>query len=703
MSESTTYKQIPFLRLLLPFVVGITLGLSPWNSIIPMVWLIILLISAFLFAVSLLLVVNWQYRWLTGVAVNTFLATSGVLLVSQVQSESKITADTEVSCVIRLLEPVNIRSTSIRAMANVEYIAYKGSNKTINEDVLIYFSISDSLAQKLKYGNCIALKCKFNSIPTPKNPAQFNYANYLAKKSIFRSAYISPENWIYLSSNANPIISRAFDLRENLTRLFAKGGLSERNLAVATALTSGYKALLDSETQRTFSTTGAMHILAVSGLHVGVIFIVFSSILFFFDRIRNGKFFKAIALIAMLWAFAAFTGLSPSVLRATLMFSLVIVGKSLSRNSNIYNTLASSAFVLLTANPMFITEVGFQLSYLAVLSIVFFYPHIYKLIYVRNKYFDKVWALLAVSTAAQLGTLPLTLFYFNQFPNYFLVTNLFAIPLATLIIYFSMLLIVVSPIPFMIKIVGWLLNGVIELLNLSIGFVDSLPFSSTTGINIGVLQLILLFIAVIFLGIFFESKRGKVLALVLGCILVTFTIKTANNIELKDKSEIAVFSVKGKTLIGILQKGHLSILSNDSLPINPLKVYSDAISGYHRIAGSPKVTHLSLSNYESRTPPHLNLLQNDFGKVFFFKGVNIYLPQGENLKSSFAQKPLNVDLLILTSMNKNKVEDVLKIVTPKKVIIDSSVSAWKADAISRQLIAYGVHCHNISIDGSFHL
>jgi competence protein ComEC len=703
MSESITYKQIPFLRLLLPFVVGIAIGLSPWNTVIPLVWLLVTSIAALLFVVSLWFVENWQYRWLTGVAVNAFLVTSGILLVSQVQSESKIAANSEASCVVRLLEPVNVRSSSVRVMANVEYIANKESRKKIDEDVLMYFSLSDSLALKLKYGNSIALKCKFNSIPTSKNPAQFNYSSYLAKKSVFRSAYISPENWIYLSSNANPIISKAFDLRENLTTLFARGGLSERNLAVATALTSGYKALLDSETQRTFSTTGAMHILAVSGLHVGVIFIVFSSILFFFDRIRNGKFYKAIALIAMLWAFAVFTGLSPSVLRATLMFSLVIVGKSLSRNSNIYNTLASSAFVLLVANPMFITEVGFQLSYLAVLSIVFFYPHIYVLIYVRNKYFDKVWALIAVSTAAQLGTLPLTLFYFNQFPNYFLITNIIAIPLATLIIYFSMLLIVFSPIQLMIKFFGWLLNAVIELLNISLGFIDTLPFSSTSGINLGILQLILLFMAVILLGIFFESKKGKVLALVLGCILITLSIKTVNYVELKDKSEIAIFSVKGKTLIGILQKGELSFLSSDSLPINPLKVYSDAISGYHRITGSPKVTHLSLVNYESNPPLHFSLQQSDAGKIVIFNNVNIYIPQGDNLKAAISQKPLIVDLLILSSMNKNRIEDVLKIVTPKRVIIDSSVSEWKADAISRQLIAYGIHCHKVSSEGAFQL
>ncbi len=703
MSESITYKQIPFLRLLLPFVVGIAIGLSPLNTLLPMVWLISLLVSALLFAVSLWFVANWQYRWLTGIAVNVFLVTSGILLVSQVQSESRIAVDTEYNCVATLLEPVNVRSSSVRVMANVKYINDKEGRKTIDEDVLMYFSLSDSLAQKLKYGNCIAIQCKFNSIPSSKNPAQFNYSSYLAKKSVFRSAYISPENWIYLKSDANPIISKAFDLRENLMALFVEGGLSERNLGVATALTSGYKALLDSETQQTFSTTGAMHILAVSGLHVGVIFFVFSSILFFFDRIRNGKFFKAIALIVMLWGFAVFTGLSPSVLRATLMFSLVIIGKSLSRNSSIYNTLASSAFVLLVANPMYITDLGFQLSYLAVLSIVYFYPHIYGLIYVRNKNIDKIWALIAVSAAAQLGTLPLTLFYFNQFPNYFLVTNLFAIPLATLIIYFSILLIVFSPIPIMIKVFGWLLNAVIELLNISLGFVDSLPFSSTSGINIGIAQLVLLFFAVILLGVFFESKKGKVLALALSCIAVTLGIKAINYIELKDKSEIIVFNTKGKTLLGLLHKGQFALLSSDSLSLNPLKEYSDAVSGYHRINGSPQISHTSLVSSTLKVPSFFWLQSNKTGEMVIFNSLTIYIPNGDNLKQAIAEKPLNIDLLILSSMNKNRVEDVMKIVIPKNVIIDSSVSEWKADAISRHFFAYGIHCHKVSSEGAFQL
>lgn len=588
-------------------------------------------------------------------------------------------------------------------MANVEYITNNEGRKTIDEDVLIYFSLSDSLALKLEYGNYIALKCKFNSIPTSKNPAQFNYSSYLAKKSVFQSAYISSENWIYLKSDANPIISKAFELRENLTALFAQGGLSKRNLGVAVALTSGYKALLDSETQRTFSTTGTTHILAVSGLHVAVVFFVFSSILFFFDRIRNGKLLKAIILIAMLWGYALFTGLSPSVLRATLMFSIVIVGKSFSRNSNIYNTLASSAFVLLVANPMFITDVGFQLSYLAVVSIVFFYPHIYKLIYVRNKYVDKVWALIAVSTAAQLGTLPITLFYFNQFPSYFLIANLFAIPLSSFVIYFSILLIVISPIPVLVKIVGWLLNLTIEVMNELIGFFDSLPFASLSGINIGLLQLVLLFFAVIFLGIFFESKKGKVLALVLSCILVTLGIKAINYVELKNKSEIVVFNIKGKTLMGLLHKGQFAILSSDTLLLNPLKEYSDAISGYHRINGSPHITHTSLVNPKLNVPSYLRLQHNKTGEMVIFNNVTIYIPNGNNLKQVSTEKPLKVDLLILSSMNKNRVEDVMKIVIPKSVIIDSSVSEWKADAISRYFFAYGIHCHKVLSDGAFQL
>jgi len=701
--------------LLIPFVLGIITALvSPVNKIPPD---ILSISTVVLLATSLLVLViplKWRYRWVVGINIYLFLLTTGIVITYNFTQESRIIAGIEKKAIVRLIDLPEKRTSSIRGQAIVMSIFENETWVPVNEKTILYFKNDDSLVQNLDYGSILAVNVIFDEPPEAQNPCQFNYKEYLKTKQIHRVAFVKSENWIHVEKRTNPIFSVSFYLRNKLVKLFEESGIYGQNLAVLSALTMGYKNLLDDETRRIFSASGAMHILAVSGLHVGVLFFIVSSILFFLDRTKKGKKIKAIILILFLWFFAIFTGLSPSVLRASLMFSLVILGTAVNRKTNIYNTLSASAFVLLCFNPMLIKEIGFQLSYLAVTSIVFFYPHIYKLIYVRNKWLDKVWSLIAVSIAAQAGTFPLGLYYFHQFPNYFLLTNLFAIPLASIILYLVVLFLFFSFIPATTKIIGFLIDQTLSLLNYLVGFTESLPYSITSELSINNYQVILLLGSIVTLILFFEKRRFAFLAMFLGCLLLHFSIQSFKKINQLNEQEVVVFNIPGVTTIGFTHEGNVTFAVTDTTLSNPLEVYSFQIRGYVNSKGlnvNSKTHHLTATISTTKNTEHTADKENwgfytsvnSAGSVIDFMGKIIFIPDGEMLSNAIASKKLEVDLMIITSNFGKSSDKLFNLVSPKLVVIDSSVPPWELEKMLQILDEKGIEHHSVQQKGAFTL
>lgn len=690
-----SFGQVPFVRLLLPFIVGILLALSPINQFRFEFWLAFSIVSFIVYILVLLFITGWPYRWVSGVALNILIVLLGGTFTSFFPAESSINASEPVECIIRLNEPSEVRKSSVRAIAQLQQIKMGRHWGGVDEKVILYFSLSDSAAHNLEYGSVLAVKTRFNAIDKPKNPNDFDYGAYLAKRGIFRTAYVSVDSWSPIALEQNGIKSFAYKLRNSLTKFLYQSGVRDQNLAIASALVMGYKSLLDEETQQAFSASGAMHILAVSGLHVGILFVILASALFFFDRIKHGRYVKAIFLIFALWAFALFTGLSPSVMRASLMFSLVVLGKALSRSTNVYNTLCASAFILLVSNPMLISDLGFLLSYSAVIAIIFFYPHIYSWLYVRNRFLDKVWALIAVSLAAQLGTFPLGLFFFNQFPNYFLLTNLFAIPLATVILYLILLIIVCSPITFLSVWVGWLLSKSISLLIFLVNLVEQLPASTLNGVVISPLQVLLLYGSIIVFGLFLIYRKTIFTLAVLSCILVFVALSSMSKVQSFSRNEVILFNMKGNTAIGFMNSGRFVLVSDNNS--KALK----AIKGYlieNRV--SNKVECFDLNSLEILSKNRMSIKNNPMGKLILFDEKIAIIPKG---KKNFLppSEPIAVDYLIITAGNNYTVETLLNFVLPKKIIIDGSLSFWQTDYLKRKIIARGIPLHSTMDNGAY--
>ncbi|MCT4580584.1 MAG: ComEC family competence protein [Flavobacteriales bacterium] len=403
---------------------------------------------------------------------------------------------------------------------------YQNHSKTItNGKIKCLFP--KQLSHSLQIGDVILFKAQLNEINPPAFPEQFNYKKYLEAKGIFHSTYLTKNQFIKISHINTPYIL-AQKARVNLIKLFRKSYLNKDGLAIVSALFLGEKKLLNTTIKDHFTTIGAMHVLAVSGLHVGILLFIINGCLNFFFRKNKSTKLKLLLSILLIWGFAFITGLSVSVMRASIMFSLIAIGRLLLENKNIYNIILASAFVLLIINPNFITDIGFQLSYLAVLGIIYFYPKIFNLFFIKNKIINYIWSITAVSIAAQIATIPISIFYFHQISILSILSNIFVTCFAILIITIGVLMLSTIYIDFIFLFLSKCLNTLIEVLLQIVKKLALTPYGKLEGLTLSTLELGLYFVGVFCFIILLETKRLKYLNYTL-MILLCFTISKHYN------------------------------------------------------------------------------------------------------------------------------------------------------------------------------
>lgn len=339
------------------------------------------------------------------------------------------------------------------------------------------------------YGDHLLIKGAPQKLRPPANPNEFDFKRFLSFKNIYHQQFLKANQIQFVA----PPVRRGFIYYAHRVRDWASSIIKTRikgdqNQAVAMALILGVTEGIDNDLLSAYAASGAMHVLAVSGMHVGIIYVI---ILFLFKPLKKYRWSPwliACLSIFLLWSFAFVTGLSPSVLRAVTMFSFVALAKPLGWRTNIYNTLATSAFVLLLYDPYLIMSVGFQLSYLAVLGIVYLQKPLYNLWVIDSALGNWVWEITCISIAAQVATFALGMLYFHQFPVYFMVSNLFVIPLSTIILVGGILLLAFSWFTAIAELLGWALHWLIEFLNWTVIVTEKLPFSIISGIHLTTFQ-----------------------------------------------------------------------------------------------------------------------------------------------------------------------------------------------------------------------
>ncbi len=685
MTAPQSIHEVPFVRLLLPLVGGIVFELSfGWGLGDSQLAMLIVLVFLFLVATHFF-VKAWRWRWVYGLLLNVFLFLSGfVLSVSPAHNNSVIAGKTY-RAIVRLSDAPLQRARSIRAECVLEHL-WDGDNMVEpNESVLLYFSISDTAALQLSYGDLLAVEFIPRGFDKPKNPYQFDIQKYMERKGIRYSSFLRADGWMHLGNNGNRIVAYSLRVRDYFLAQFSRYGVEGEQLAVVSALVLGYKDLLDDELRRVYSSTGAMHVLAVSGLHVGILYFLLALLLRVFPLGRYRKMLTLPILLTFLWFYALLTGLSPSVCRAALMFSLVAVGQVLGTQSNVFNTLSVAAFALLVVDPSNLLNVGFQLSFAAVLSIVVFYPYINRLFYVRSRVLGYIWSLVAVSIAAQIGTFPFTTMYFAQFPNYFIVTNLIAIPLSTVILYLSVLLLAVSPIPAIAGWLGKLLNLLLAFMNDALGWVEALPFSLINAIHISVFQFVLLLLGLLALALFLLSRRIRYLQALLVMLTIVVALCIPRRVGVAT-DELVVFSVPRSSEVCIRCNGEAHFISHQS-SLERNGFYVDGYVKHQTLGGRCR-------NIWAGSEPNgagIAVKARDGLSFVTCRNMILVLPYNDSLQHISAVAPIAVDVLLA---NRHFSDNLLNIISPKQVVVDESFPRWKIDKLMVRLAELNIPVHS---------
>jgi len=533
-----TLRRVPFLRMLLPLLAG--LGVAPCFSGVPHpLWLFIAILL-------------WSMAWgvsrhpareregLEGLSLTLFFVVLGIFL--GLRSRDVPTPVSGDRYLATLLEQPYSKNGRTRAEALLT--AALDGEKVIpaREKILVYFP-EGYAGDSAVAGSRILFGATPAAIVNRGNPYEFDFRGYAADKGFYRQLFLAGGPWQMTGSDPRFRLRVAAEkTRDALLTLYQRNGLHGAEFDILAALTLGYKKSLDTEIRQVFSSTGASHVLAVSGLHTGIVYLILS---FFLGFLRRGRFTRIlfpVVSVAALWVFAFITGLAPSVQRSALMFSVVVVGDNLRRPVHIWNTLSASAFLLLVINPRLTGDVGFQLSYAAVAGIVFFQPRISALLRFRHRLPRYFWELLAVSLASQITTFPLSCHYFHQFPVYFWISNFVVIPAAFVFISLGILVLVTSVVApvssFLAQVTGILVHGVYLVLENT----ASLPGALIPGIGFPQSSLVLAY-GVLLAGALFLVKRKAVwLHLSLGAAVLLFLAGAAGRWYQAGSREIIAYN-----------------------------------------------------------------------------------------------------------------------------------------------------------------
>jgi competence protein ComEC len=705
------FRKSPFARLLFFFAAGIvTAGL--FNKACPSSCMLLTAFSVILLIVLFLIMhrhKSYHTGWLTGLLSALVLFIMGLLNMEiRNQSFHKICSIPEAQriCLLQIVDPPEVKEKSVKTITRLKGSMVNGKWKPDRYKVMIYFE-KDSSSLRLKTGDLLWAKIRMNNVPSPGNPGEFNYSKYLVARNVYKQAYLRSYAWKFSAMEERKSWNLiAHHWQEKLLQTYHKIGLNKTLYSILAALTLGYRNDLEAHTKQIFSKAGIMHVMALSGFNVAIIALALGYMLGVMERFRSGKVLQTAIIILGIWLFAIVTGLSPSVTRASVMISFVMAGRLLQAQINTYNILFASAFVLLAFSPALLADVSFQLSFSAVLGIIIYQPVIYRFLVFKNMLADKTWKLFTVSCAAQLSTLPLTIFYFHQFPVYFWLTNLYIVPLVSVIICLAALFLLVSSLPPLALAVGKILTVLLGFLYNSVSFVEMLPNALIENIFISTHQALLLTFLILFMGLFLMHKAK--IFLWASCILFLFfqLLNAAHYFETRNQQIILVGNVRGTSILSCIE-GRKGILFGDvGLSVHDPKVQyalqdfwiehgvSDFLSVV--IGQEKSITGCAgFGNIYCRTPWLGNNLFLDFA------GQHIVLIRDDHFYAGDAGKSLPADLVIVTGKLKPDLTSLTNKLKPDLLILDSTVSKKQAVKWKSECKYFEISCWDVSERGAY--
>lgn len=511
-------------------------------------------------------------------------------------------------------------------------------------------------------GSIIKVKTTLQHNTTNKNPNQFDYSKYLADKQIYAQVYINKAEISINKKLKKDIWYYSGRLHSRIVRNLEKAHFNKEEMNVALALILGQQQEISSEIIQDYQYSGATHILSVSGLHVGFIMIFINFILKPIPNTKKGSFIKLISILISLATFAIISGLSPSVLRSVVMFSFLAIGNHLRRSGSIYHTLLVSILLILLFEPYFLFDVGFQLSYLALFFIVWLQPVLKQIWTPKRKISKTIWNALTVSFAAQIGTLPLCLYYFHQFPGLFFVTNIVIIPLLSFImiagIIVMILTIFIVPPILLIEI----FEKSIYLLNQTIHIVASFEWFVIRDISFNFYYLLTFYFFIISAVIWCKKPNyTKIIFLLVSIIALQVSVLYTKK-QIENNQEMIVYNTKKNTLISERTGRNIKLFTTDTISKNNI-LNAYLVGNFSQLKATQKIKN-----------------------TLFFNGKKILIIDSTGIYKTKAQP----DILILTQSPKINLDRILQDLHPGIIIADASNSyaiqkVWKNTCLQKNI------------------
>lgn len=697
------WPEYPLLRFTICFIFGICL-----NDIYSIPASLLISISVFLVGVAMVLNTHNSPSKAIARLISTLILcigfAFGMLCVNikavSVQSNIVSTSTTkDFSIIGRLSTPLK----ESKRLSTVLEIMNDGPQLR-GKKVKVYFP-SDERNLSYKKGDIISLTGKVFPLQDNSNPKAFNYKNYLKYRGIQSQIFLKEGNHQLLIKKESSIFTLTDEIRNWALSIFEKRLREKDHLAVASAMVLGYREHLSDDLYQSFSDTGAVHVLAVSGLHVGIICMLFISL---FRRFKNeSTFFKALqffCLVFVTWMYALITGASPAVIRAAVMFTFLLMGRLWFKGANIYNVLAFSAFCILVYDPYILYHLSFQFSYLALLSILFFQPLIERLWDTRHWFVSRVWQLASVSIAAQVLIFPISIYYFHTFPIYFLLSGIAAVFLATFILVGGLLLLSFDQFPFVgdwfAEIYSWLIGLFVRI----ISSIQSLPFNKIEGLYFSRKSMIVLYLIIgiiMFLisvkpsgfkGVLYKKiKRRRVARSILMAGIVFLAL---NNLlftkSVKDNQEMIVYDISKGSVIDLFLGDNVFSKYSDNLTQDKIDF---SCAPYRIFKGAQDKHPLDSRLLLDESPIHV--ISNS---EVVFKGQFVFFMDEINDTDTI---PCVSDILMVLNNSTQLPYDILDVHYTSKVVLDNSLSYAVRNKWLKECKKRGVPVHDVRKDGVF--
>ncbi|MEE9362672.1 MAG: ComEC/Rec2 family competence protein [Cellulophaga sp.] len=544
------------------------------------------------------------------------------------------------------------------------YIAsiYRIDTKKASGKIILNIKV-DSTTQKLEIDHELFVYSKLQEVKTSLNPHQFDYKNYLRKLGIVHQIQLYDNNYFLKEDTSKTIYGIAATIRENIISKLKLANFKEEELGIIQALLLGQRNDISTKTYEDYKNAGAVHILAVSGLHIGIILLILSIFLKPLERLKYGKTIKLISIVILLWCFALLAGFSASILRAVSMFSFLAYAQYLNRPTNTFNIMALSMFFILLFSPLLLFQVGFQMSYAAVFSIVWVYPMLLRFWYPKNWATRKIWQLLSVSLAAQLGVLPISLFYFHQFPGLFFISNLLIVPFLGIILGCGILVILLALLNTLPEFLILFYSKLIYGMNAIIKWVATQEGFIFTNISFDSTQLLLGYLGIITMLLAFTKRSFKRISLFLLTI-IGFQIYTFySGYTAQQKNAVLVLHQTRNTLLLHQTKRNLSVITSNDMYSNKL------ISNYEVAERITQIQYQTLKN----------VYKIEEKKLFVVDSLGIFPP-----------KKIIADYILLTQSPKISLDRLITTTHPKMIIADGSnyknnIAPWRKTCAKRKL------------------